>query len=99
MNFLCELKANRLFQAQFKSLCVIMISYTKYYLSVQNIGWVVMFIYLFNSMLYFQILTSVRTRALVTPMLLVRIAKVITHVLVMSGYSGNGSVCTGMYGN
>ena len=53
-----------------------------YYLSVQNIGWVVMFIYLFNSMLYFQILTSVRTRALVTPMLLVRIVQVITHVLV-----------------
>ena len=41
-----------------------------------------MFIYLFNSLLYFQILTSVRTPALVTPMLLVRIAKVITHVLV-----------------
>ena len=33
-------------------------------------------------MLYFQILTSVRTRALVTPMLLVRTVQVITHVLV-----------------
>ena len=43
---------------------------------------VVLFIYLFNSMLYFQIRTSARTRALVTPMLLVRIAKVVTHVLV-----------------